>query len=121
MARRVALARAIALDPELILYDEPFAGQDPISMGVIVRLIRSLSDALGLTSVVVSHDVPEVMSIADYIYIVAEKKIIGHGTPEQIRQDTSPLVQQFVQGEADGAVPFHYEAPAYKDELIKTP
>jgi phospholipid/cholesterol/gamma-HCH transport system ATP-binding protein len=121
MARRVALARAIALDPELILYDEPFAGQDPISMGVIVRLIRSLSDALGLTSVVVSHDVPEVMSIADYIYIVAEKRIIGHGTPEQIRQDTSPLVQQFVQGEADGAVPFHYEAPAYKDELIKVP
>lgn len=121
MARRVALARAIALDPELILYDEPFAGQDPISMGVIVRLIRSLSDALGLTSVVVSHDVPEVMSIADYIYIVAEKKIIGHGTPEQIRQDSSPLVQQFILGEADGAVPFHYEAPAYRDELIKTP
>jgi phospholipid/cholesterol/gamma-HCH transport system ATP-binding protein len=119
MARRVALARAIALDPELILYDEPFAGQDPISMGVIVRLIRSLSDALGLTSIVVSHDVPEVMSIADYIYIVAEKKIIGHGTPEQIRQDISPLVQQFIQGEADGAVPFHYEAPAYNDELIK--
>ena len=119
MARRVALARAIALDPELILYDEPFAGQDPISMGVIVRLIRSLSDALGLTSIVVSHDVPEVMSIADYIYIVAEKKIIGHGTPEQIRQDSSPLVQQFIQGEADGAVPFHYEAPAYSDELIK--
>jgi len=118
MARRVALARAIALDPELILYDEPFAGQDPISMGVIVRLIRSLSDALGLTSVVVSHDVPEVMSIADYIYIVAEKKIIGHGTPEQIRLDTSPLVQQFVKGEADGPVPFHYEAPAYRDELI---
>ncbi|MEY8197885.1 MAG: phospholipid ABC transporter ATP-binding protein MlaF [Colwellia sp.] len=119
MARRVALARAIALDPELILYDEPFAGQDPISMGVIVRLIRSLNDALGLTSIVVSHDVPEVMSIADYIYIVAEKKIIGHGTPEQIRQDSSPLVQQFIQGEADGAVPFHYEAPAYSDELIK--
>ena len=120
MARRVALARAIALDPALILYDEPFAGQDPISMGVIVRLIRSLSDALGLTSVVGSHDVPEVMSIADYIYIVAEKKVIGHGTPEQIRQDTSPLVQQFVQGQADGAVPFHYEAPTYSDELIKT-
>ncbi|HCM48747.1 MAG TPA: phospholipid ABC transporter ATP-binding protein MlaF [Colwellia sp.] len=119
MARRVALARAIALDPELILYDEPFAGQDPISMGVIMRLIRSLSDALGLTSIVVSHDVPEVMSIADYIYIVAEKKIIGHGTPEQIRRDSSPLVQQFIQGEADGAVPFHYEAPAYTTELIK--
>lgn len=121
MARRVALARAIALDPELILYDEPFAGQDPISMGVIVRLIRSLSDALGLTSIVVSHDVSEVMSIADYIYIIAEKKVIGHGSPEQIRHDSSALVQQFINGEADGAVPFHYEAPAYRDELIKTP
>ena len=119
MARRVALARAIALDPELILYDEPFAGQDPISMGVIVRLIRSLSDALGLTSVVVSHDVPEVMSIADYIYIIAEQKIIGHGTPEQIRQDNSLLVKQFVQGEADGPVPFHFDATDYQGELIK--
>lgn len=119
MARRVALARAIALDPELILYDEPFAGQDPISMGVIVRLIRSLSDALGVTSVVVSHDVPEVMSIADYIYIIAEQKIIGHGTPDQIRQDTSPLVKQFVDGEADGPVPFHYPAQSYQNELIK--
>lgn len=119
MARRVALARAIALDPELILYDEPFAGQDPISMGVIVRLISSLSEALGLTSVVVSHDVPEVMSIADYIYIIAEQKIIGHGTPDQIRNDTSPLVQQFVKGEADGPVPFHYPAPAYRSELLK--
>lgn len=119
MARRVALARAIALDPELILYDEPFAGQDPISMGVIVRLIHLLSEALGLTSVVVSHDVPEVMSIADYIYIIAEKKIIGQGTPAQIRHNNSPLVQQFVQGEADGPVPFHYDAPEYADELIK--
>lgn len=119
MARRVALARAIALDPELILYDEPFAGQDPISMGVIVRLIRSLSDALGLTSVVVSHDVPEVMSIADYIYIIAEQKIIGQGTPDQIREDESPLVKQFVQGRADGPVPFHFPAPSYQNELIK--
>lgn len=119
MARRAALARAIALDPELILYDEPFAGQDPISMGVIVRLIKSLNDALGLTSVVVSHDVPEVISIADYIYIIAEKKIIGEGTPEQIRQQTSPLVQQFINGESDGPVPFHYQAPPYKDELIR--
>ena len=118
MARRAALARAIALDPELILYDEPFAGQDPISMGVIVRLIRSLSDALGLTSVVVSHDVPEVMSIADYIYIIAEQKIIGHGTPEQIAQQTSPLVQQFVKGEADGPVPFHYKAQPYQEDLL---
>jgi phospholipid/cholesterol/gamma-HCH transport system ATP-binding protein len=119
MARRVALARAIALDPELILYDEPFAGQDPISMGVIVRLIRSLNDALGLTSVVVSHDVSEVMSIADYIYIIAEQKIIGQGTPEQIREDKSSLVKQFVKGEADGPVPFHFNAPNYQNELIK--
>ncbi|OKY26133.1 phospholipid ABC transporter ATP-binding protein MlaF [Thalassotalea sp. PP2-459] len=118
MARRAALARAIALDPELILYDEPFAGQDPISMGVIVRLIKSLNDALGLTSVVVSHDVPEVMSIADYIYIIAEQKVIGHGTPDEIRQQTSPLVQQFVNGEADGPVPFHYKAAAYQEELL---
>jgi phospholipid/cholesterol/gamma-HCH transport system ATP-binding protein len=118
MARRAALARAIALDPELILYDEPFAGQDPISMGVIVRLIRALNDALGLTSVVVSHDVPEVMSIADYIYIIAEQKIIGHGTPEQIAQQTSPLVQQFVKGEADGPVPFHFKAKPYQEELL---
>jgi len=118
MARRAALARAIALDPELILYDEPFAGQDPISMGVIVRLIRSLSDALGLTSVVVSHDVPEVMSIADYIYIIAEQKIIGQGTPEEIAQQDSALVQQFVKGEADGPVPFHFNAAPYRDELL---
>ena len=118
MARRVALARAIALDPELILYDEPFAGQDPISMGVIVRLIKALNDALGLTSLVVSHDVDEVMSIADYIYIIAEQKIIGHGTPEQIYQTNSPLVQQFVKGKADGPVPFHYKAPLYRDELL---
>lgn len=118
MARRAALARAIALDPELILYDEPFAGQDPISMGVIVRLIKSLNNALGLTSVVVSHDVPEVMSIADYIYIIAEKKIIGHGTPEQISEAESPLVKQFVKGNADGPVPFHYPAPPYENELI---
>lgn len=119
MARRAALARAIALDPELIMYDEPFAGQDPISMGVIVRLIKSLNDALGLTSVVVTHDVPEVMSIADYIYIIAEQKVIGHGTPEEIEQQTSPLVKQFVKGEADGPVPFHFPAPPYKEELIK--
>jgi len=119
MARRAALARAIALDPELIMYDEPFAGQDPISMGVIVRLIKSLNDALGLTSVVVSHDVPEVMSIADYIYIIAEQKIIGHGTPAQILQQESPLVKQFVEGEADGPVPFHFKADDYRSEIIK--
>jgi phospholipid/cholesterol/gamma-HCH transport system ATP-binding protein len=118
MARRAALARSIALDPELILYDEPFAGQDPISMGVIVKLISELGEALGLTSVVVSHDVPEVMSIADYIYIIAEQKIIGQGTPEEIAAQTSPLVQQFVKGESDGPVPFHFPAAAYRDEMI---
>jgi len=89
-------------------------------MGVIVRLIRSLADALGLTSVVVSHDVPEVMSIADYIYIIAEKKIIGHGTPEQINHQTSPLVRQFINGDSDGAVPFHFKAAPYREELIGT-
>ncbi|MDX3773462.1 ATP-binding cassette domain-containing protein [Chromatiaceae bacterium AAb-1] len=119
MARRAALARAIALDPELILYDEPFAGQDPISMGVIVRLIRSLNNALGLTSVVVSHDVAEVMSIADYVYVVAEQQVIGQGTPEQLWSDPSPLVQQFLKGEADGAVPFHYKAASYNHELME--
>lgn len=120
MARRAALARAIALDPELIMYDEPFAGQDPISMGVVVRLIHALNEALGLTSVVVTHDVPEVMAIADYIYIIAEQKIIGQGTPEQIAAQQSPLVQQFINGEADGPVPFHYKAKNIADELIKT-
>jgi len=119
MARRAALARAIALDPELIMYDEPFAGQDPISMGVIVRLIKSLNEALGLTSIVVSHDVAEVMSIADYIYIIAEQKVIGHGTAEEIAQNSSPLVQQFVQGEADGPVPFHFPAKSLNEDLIK--
>jgi phospholipid/cholesterol/gamma-HCH transport system ATP-binding protein len=120
MARRAALARAIALDPELILYDEPFAGQDPISMGVLVKLIKELNDALRLTSVVVTHDVKEVMTIADYIYILAEKKVIGEGTPEQIRQSESPLVQQFLRGEADGPVPFHYPADNIAQDLMES-
>ncbi|MFT5675751.1 MAG: phospholipid/cholesterol/gamma-HCH transport system ATP-binding protein [Paraglaciecola sp.] len=110
MARRAALARAIALDPELIMYDEPFAGQDPISMGVLVKLIKALNDSLQLTSVVVTHDVTEVLTIADFIYILAEKKVIGCGTPDEIRNSDSPLVQQFLQGLADGPVPFHYPA-----------
>lgn len=119
MARRAALARAIALDPKLILYDEPFAGQDPISMGVIVRLIKSLNNALGLTSVVVTHDVHEVMSIADYVYIIAEKSVVGHGTPAELLQHSSALVQQFLKGEADGPVPFHFNAAPYEDELME--
>lgn len=118
MARRAALARSIALDPELIMYDEPFAGQDPISMGVLVKLIRELNDALDVTSIVVTHDVTEVLTIADYIYILADKRIIGKGTPEDIRNSDSALVQQFLKGEADGPVPFHYPAPGLKESLL---
>ncbi len=118
MARRAALARAIALDPELIMYDEPFVGQDPISMGVLVRLIRDLNNSLNLTSIVVSHDVGEVMSIADYIYIIADKRVIGHGTKEQLLASDSELVQQFLQGEADGPVPFHFTAEPLEQDLM---
>lgn len=118
MARRAALARAIALDPKLIMYDEPFAGQDPISMGVIVKLIKQLNDSLGLTSIVVSHDVPEVMSIADYVYIIADQRVIGKGTPKELSTDESPLVQQFMQGLPDGPVPFHFKAEDYHCELL---
>lgn len=120
MARRVALARAIALDPELIMYDEPFAGQDPISMGVLVRLIKGLSEALALTSIVVTHDVTEVMSIADYVYIIADQRIVGQGSPEDIRNNNSPLVQQFLQGAADGPVPFHYPSESIYNELLES-
>ncbi|SFF47261.1 phospholipid/cholesterol/gamma-HCH transport system ATP-binding protein [Fontimonas thermophila] len=109
MARRVALARAIALDPDMVMYDEPFTGQDPISMGVLMRLIRSLNESLGITSIVVSHDVDEVLSIADYAYIVAGGKILDHGTPEAIRSSASEFVQQFLQGRPDGPVAFHYK------------
>src|SRR5690606_13988824 len=101
------------------MYDEPFAGQDPISMGVLVKLIKDLNDALNLTSLVVTHDVDEVMSIADYIYIIADQKVIGEGSPEQIRNSDSPLVQQFLQGQADGPVPFHYPATDLKQQLLK--
>jgi phospholipid/cholesterol/gamma-HCH transport system ATP-binding protein len=118
MKRRAALARTIALDPTLIMYDEPFAGQDPISMGVLVKLIRLLNDALGLTSIIVSHDVMETSSIADYIYVIAEGKVIGQGTPDQIRKHPSQWVQQFMQGLPDGPVPFHYPALAYANDLI---
>ncbi len=118
MARRAALARAIALDPDLIMYDEPFTGQDPISMGVIVRLIRELNDALGVTSIVVSHDVDEVLSIADYVYIVANKTVIASGTPEELRQETAPQIVQFMQGRPDGPVPFHFPSDDYKKELF---
>lgn len=119
MARRAALARAIALDPELIMFDEPFVGQDPISMGVLVRLIRDLNHSLNLTSIVVSHDVHEVMSIADYMYIIADKRVIGHGTKEQLLESDSPLVQQFLRGQADGPVPFHFAADSLQQDLMQ--
>lgn len=118
MARRAALARAIALDPRLIMYDEPFAGQDPISMGVLVKLIKDLNDALSLTSIVVTHDVTEVLTIADYIYIVAQQRVIGHGTPEEIQNSDSDLVQQFLKGRADGPVPFHFPAENLETSLL---
>lgn len=119
MARRVALARAIALDPDLIMYDEPFTGQDPISMGVIVSLIKKLNHALNLTSIVVSHDVNEVLSIADYAYIVADKQIIAEGEPQSLRLSQNPQVVQFLAGKADGPVRFHYPAPSYTEELFQ--
>lgn len=113
MNRRVALARAIALDPELIMYDEPFAGQDPIVMGVLVRLIRTLRDALGLTTIIVSHDVSETLSISDYVYVVANGVVMGEGTPDQLRASSSEFVQQFLKGEADGPVKFQYSQEPY--------
>jgi phospholipid/cholesterol/gamma-HCH transport system ATP-binding protein len=110
MTRRVALERSIALDPELIMYDEPFTGQDPIAMGVLVKLIRDLNSSMGLTSVLVSHDVPESLSICHYACIIADGAVIGQGTPDELRQHPSEQVQQFLQGQPDGPVPFHYPA-----------
>lgn len=118
MARRVALARAIALDPMMIMYDEPFTGQDPISMGALIHLIKSLNSTLGLTSIIVSHDVQETAAIADYIYVISEGKVVGQGTPEAIDNSESPWVQQFMKGNADGPVHFHYPASDYLDDLL---
>lgn len=118
MARRVALARALALNPKLMLYDEPFTGQDPITMGVLVKLIKHLNVMLNLTSVIVSHDVAETASIADYIYVIAEGRVIGEGTPDEILSNTSPLVNQFMHGLPDGPVPFHYPAASYIEDLF---
>lgn len=118
MSRRVALARAIALDPELIMYDEPFSGQDPISMGVLVKLIRTLNDALNLTSIIVSHDVQETLSIADYVYVIADGKVIGQGEPNAINSDNTGQLKQFLGGLPDGPVPFHYPALKLSDELL---
>lgn len=118
MARRVALARAIAMDPDLILYDEPFVGLDPISMGVIVRLIRRMNDALGLTSIVVSHDVDEISSIADRTYLLSDGKVVASGSPEDLQDNCSAVVMQFMNGMADGPVPFHFPAPDYGEQLL---
>jgi phospholipid/cholesterol/gamma-HCH transport system ATP-binding protein len=118
MARRVALARAIALDPMMILYDEPFTGQDPISMGVLVKLIRSLNDASGLTSVVVSHDVQETAAIADRLYLISGGKVLGSGSPREVMDSDSPWVRQFVDGQADGPAHFHYPAPEREQDFL---
>jgi phospholipid/cholesterol/gamma-HCH transport system ATP-binding protein len=118
MARRVALARAIVFDPELLIYDEPFVGLDPISMGVIARLIRQMNDVLGITSLVVSHDVEELASIAHDSFLIAGGRVVASGTPDQLRESKLEVVRQFMEGMADGPVTFHYPAPGYFDQLL---
>jgi phospholipid/cholesterol/gamma-HCH transport system ATP-binding protein len=117
MARRVALARAIALDPPLLMYDEPFAGLDPISLGTIAQLIRRLNDALGATSIVVTHDVPETFAIADFVYLLGNGRVVASGTPAQLMASEDPFVSQFLHGRRDGPVRFHYPAPAMAEQL----
>ena len=119
MARRVALARSIALDPSLLMYDEPFTGQDPIAMGVVQTLIGRLNKALDATSLLVSHDIHETCSIADYIYVISNGKVVGRGSPAQMAEAAEPHVEQFMGGLPDGPVPFHYPGPAYLDELME--
>ncbi|BCM23974.1 ABC transporter ATP-binding protein [Methyloradius palustris] len=119
MARRVSLARAIALDPSIIMYDEPFTGLDPISMSVTCNLIRKLNDALGATSIMVTHDVKEAFLIADYVYIVANGVVEAEGSPDDLRKSDLPFVHQFVHGEIDGPVPFHYPAPDYRRDMLR--
>ncbi len=117
MARRVALARAVALDPMLMMYDEPFTGLDPISLGVIGSLIRSLTDALGATSIMVTHDIVESLQIVDHIYFLSEGKIVAEGSPDEIRASADPFVHQFVHAQADGPVRFHMKAKPFAEEL----
>jgi phospholipid/cholesterol/gamma-HCH transport system ATP-binding protein len=119
MARRVALARAIALDPLLVMYDEPFAGLDPIALSIIGELIRTLNDALGICSIIVTHDIQESLKIVDYVYFVSEGRIVAEGTPDEIRHSTEPYVHQFVWGEADGPVSFHYPARPYGEQIFR--
>ena len=118
MARRVALARAIVMDPALLIYDEPFVGLDPISMGVIAKLIRQMNDALGITSIVVSHDVKEISEVADYSYVIADGNVAASGRPADLRKESSELVRQFMLGLPDGPVAFHYDAPDYAEQLL---
>lgn len=118
MARRVALARAIVMDPEILIYDEPFVGLDPISLGVILRLIKQMNEALGLTSVVVSHDVQELATIADESYLLSGGKVVASGSPAELARSDSKVVHQFMTGESDGPVPFHYPAPDYAQQLL---
>lgn len=118
MARRVALARAIAMDPDILIYDEPFVGLDPISMGVIVKLLGQINDALDITSIVVSHDVHDVTAVADYSYVLADGKVAAEGTPEELKNSSSELVRQFMHGLPDGPVGFHYDAPDYDEQLL---
>ncbi|MDT6964332.1 ABC transporter ATP-binding protein [Cupriavidus sp. SZY C1] len=118
MARRVALARAIALDPALLMYDEPFAGLDPISLGLTANLIRDLNDALGASTIIVSHDVQETFQIADYVYFIANGRIAAEGAPDALRASSDPFVHQFVHAKADGPVPFHYAGPSLADDFL---
>ncbi len=118
MARRVALARAISLDPMMVMYDEPFTGQDPISMGVLAQLVRRLNDAARLTSILVSHDVEETLAIADLVYVIDKGKVIERGTPDELKGSTSPSVRQFMSGLPDGPVGFHYDAPTLEEDLL---
>jgi phospholipid/cholesterol/gamma-HCH transport system ATP-binding protein len=118
MNRRVALARAIVMDPEVLIYDEPFVGLDPISMGVIVRLIRQMNEALGITSIIVSHDVEELAAIAHESFLLSQGKVVASGTPAELRASNLEVVRQFMEGIADGPVPFHYPAPDYFDQLL---
>jgi phospholipid/cholesterol/gamma-HCH transport system ATP-binding protein len=119
MARRVALARAIVMDPELLIYDEPFVGLDPIGLGVILRLIQKMNEALGITSIVVSHDVNELATIAHQSYLLSEGRVVAQGTPQELAASDSPIVRQFMSGHADGPVPFHYPAPDYHRQLLE--
>jgi phospholipid/cholesterol/gamma-HCH transport system ATP-binding protein len=118
MARRVALARAMVMDPDILIYDEPFVGLDPISMGVIVRLVRRMNDALGITSILVSHDVKEISAVADCSFLISDGKVAASGSPDELRNESSDVVRQFMHGMADGPVAFHFDAPDYAEQLL---